>query len=76
MQWQYRDGDETFKPYPCELNYKLEKGQMEKKPFTEWTENDNTFRVMYDSMEEYMNGDPTNSVEVRRTGLQQKPCVL
>lgn len=68
VQWEYRDDDDSFLPYPPEINMKIEKARSDKKPFYKWDESGTTFRITYSSMKEEICGEAGSGTDVRSKG--------
>ena len=70
VQWMYQS-DDTFEPYPADINIMIEKNYREKKQSASWQENDGRFEVDFVRMVEEKVGSAGTTVRVKRdtTGL-------
>jgi len=63
--------DDTYEPYPADINIMIEKSYREKKQSASWQENDGRFEVDFVRMVEEKVGSAGTTVRVKRdtTGL-------
>lgn len=66
VQWEYREDDDSFLPYPPEKNMKIEKAFIEKEKFYQWGEDRNTFRITFADLQEEILGTAGSRTDVRR----------
>jgi len=69
--------DDSYEPYPAEINIMIEKAYREKKQNVSWTEKDGRFEVDFVRMVEEKDGVAGSVVKVKRNsaGLYHQYCV-
>ena len=66
--WQFKDGS-SFKNYPKETSYLIEKAYLNKEKAAKWEEDNGSMEVIFKDMVERTNSNPVTDLPVRRQVL-------